>query len=142
MEWYHDIFHSGISQGLGMIKFLLFFFFISPPLFSDITFKGICGSYDYSLDIPSSKYYGGFCKDNGLFVYYDASKTDYIRGVYADPQVSTSIDIYSISTGRKYKTLQYHEGDIKFIGNPSTQFLYGLAGLLCGLSLLYPIMRS
>ena len=80
-------------------------------LFSDIIYKGICGSYDYNLTIKSNKYFGAFCDGNRLLVYEDKSR-DYIRAIYTDP-TDNSFDIYSIYTGRVYKSFNYKKDDIK-----------------------------
>ena len=125
----------------GFLPYILTLILLSPSLSADIIYKGVCGSYSYDLNVSNNKYYGAFCDKGRLLVYFDGSGSrDYIRAIYTDPTYN-SFDIYSIETGKWYKSFDYNEGDIKNIGVPSFHLLAGLAGLLIGLSFLYVVMR-
>ncbi len=116
-----------------------FFYLLPVSLCADIIYKGVCGSYSYDLNISSNKYYGAFCDSGKLRVYWEKSGTDQILSLYTDPTYN-SFDLYDY---RNYvrKSIDYPDGAIKNIGDPSFHLLAGLAGLFVGFSFLYVVMR-
>ena len=118
---------------------LLFLLFSPLLLFSDIQYKGVCGSYSYDLNISSNKFYGAFCNGEFLRVYQVRNGTDRILSLYTDPTYN-SFDLYA-SNGNVVKSFDYNEGDIVNIGSPSFHLLSGFAGLFLGFSFLYIVMR-
>lgn len=122
----------------SFLSYILASCLLSPALFADIIYKGVCGSYSYDLNVSSNKYYGAFCAGDTLKVYWDAS-SDQILSLYTDPTYN-SFDLYNYKNYVK-KSFDYPDGAIKNIGDPSFHLLAGLAGLFIGLSFLYVVMR-
>jgi hypothetical protein len=129
-----------ILRRVFLVVFITFLTsFLPVSLSADIIYKGVCGSYQYDLNISSNKFYGAFCSSGSLQVYWQKSGTDQILTLYTDPTYN-SFDLYDYKHNVK-KSFDYDDGQIVNIGSPYTYFLFGLAGLLIGLSFLYVVMR-
>jgi hypothetical protein len=76
---------------------------------------------------------------------WDKNERLYKRAVPISGGVYTGISVQTLKKNgslREETWFNTPKGSIKRLEDPSTNFLYGLAGLLCGLSLLYPVMRT
>ncbi len=110
---------------------------ISSPVKSDIVFDGVCGSYSYNLNIPTNKYFGGQCI-NGLVLVYNDKSTDEIQSIYADPQASTTLDIYDPQNFKVLKTFDYvaNDSSIIYVGTYGG-LIWVLAGSFIGFTILF-----
>jgi len=126
--------------------FLIFFPFF---LFADISYFGSCGNYDYNLTIQTDKYFGGMCVSDQLLVYND-KRQDEIQKIYADPQYSSSFDIYD---PQNYKVLDsfdvndYPPSYIRFTDTIITkrdiyEILFGVSGLIVAMMFSFVFLRG
>ena len=115
---------------------LICLFVIDKPIKADIEFNGICGSYDYKLNISSNRYYGGQCVDGRVMVYHDIS-TDRIRYIYSDPLTSNFLDLYDHNNRvlASFDTTE-NDGYIRYVGE-NASLTYVLAGSFIGFTILF-----
>ncbi len=126
-----------IVRRVPIIFLMLSYLFITNNLAkADIKFNGICGSYDYNLDISSNRYFGGQCVNGRVMVYHDIS-TDRIRYIYSDPLTSNWLDLYD-HNNRVLASFDMTQngGYVRYVGE-NASLTYVLAGSFIGFTILF-----
>lgn len=114
------------------MKKLLIALLFSVSLFANVEYSGICGNYDYDINITTSSFQKVMCADDVLNSLYYDGRNYRVVGLFVDPEYSLYLNAYTLNDYTFITSLNASNGVIS-----QTSFLvhllYGLSGILVGM---------